>query len=112
MFLTTGVLKCSWEELAKSMNAVQNWIFFVLIEEILENLMLIETKIERRAVILALSSVLKTLEGENRIYVKIVNGIRSIVNLETDKLNRTVYSNGLVDFQDETTLKVSSLSNK
>lgn len=107
-FVSIWILKNGWQSLAESMNSVQVGIFFMLIKgEILQNLRSLETIVERRAAILALSSLLSGLELSNEVWPLVVAAVCKVLEVTTNTFSGTFYSNGLVDLPEENTIQMT-----
>ena len=108
LLISAGILKNGWKVIAESMNSVQNGIFFMLIKGvILQNLRSIETIIERRAVTLALTTLLNNLEIGQEIWNLIVVNLCKIMENNTNTLSGTIYSHGLIDLPEENTIQIT-----
>ncbi|OMJ73045.1 hypothetical protein SteCoe_28374 [Stentor coeruleus] len=108
MFVSSFILKYGWNVLSDSMNSVQPGIFFMLVKgQILQNLRSIETIVERRAVILAMSALMQNTEVTNELWINIVISVSKILDSTTNILSGTVYSNGLVDLPEENTIQMT-----
>ena len=108
LFTANSILKNGWKVMADSMNTVQAGIFFMLIKgEILQNLRSIETIVERRAVALALSTLLGSLEIGQEVWAGIVVNLCKVLESTTNIMSGTMYSNGLIDLPEENTIQIT-----
>ena len=75
--------------------------------EILQNLRSVETIVERRQVILALTSLLVNFEMGQELWGLIVCGICKILEVSNNVMSGTLYSNGLIDLPEENTIQIT-----
>ena len=107
-YIAAWTLRFGFESLAESMNSVQNGIFLMFLKsEILQNLRSLETVLERRAAILALTSILRSVDTGNEICYLIIQAVCRILDSNTNIFSGTFYSNGLVDLPEENTIQIT-----
>lgn len=108
LFVAVSILKNGWKTVSDSMNSVQAGIFFMLIKgEVLQNLRSVETIVERRAVALALTSLLSSFEIGHELWGLIVVNLCKVLEITTNIMSGTLYSNGLIDLPEENTIQIT-----
>ena len=107
-FVAAWTLRFGFESLAESMNSVQNGIFLMFLKsEIVQNLRALETGLERRAAVLALIFILRSVDVDNEICYLIIQAVCRILDSNTNIFSGTLYSNGLVDLPEENTIQIT-----